>query len=205
MIFGAIDYLCYKKRIGRFTNSNLKANHLNLAVATNFPTYPTLTNLPVGSIIFCHTVNSFMSWLIMYFDGSLLSHVCMVTAPGLVTDVTTSGVVQYSVSNYMDGESYLKIYAINNLSTAQQNSISSFSNQSVGSRYSWYKAIRIGVFTLIGRLEGNIFLYLDVLVVLSVFSLLIFGSNGPGLTRLGIVLGVYLGVVVTNRLIFKKK
>ena len=106
MLFAAIDYYQYKNRKGKYSHEVLTNFGLRKACESEFPNWK---DVKLGGILFVHTANSRLSWLVMYFENIPISHVAMLDDGGTVHELTTQGYARHSLNNYFNGASYLKI------------------------------------------------------------------------------------------------
>src|SRR6266853_580503 len=103
MIFAILDYMDYRCRRGAYSDALLRAEGGRLAAGENFPRPE---QFKTGDLVFLHTADSFLSWLVMYYTSSVWSHVASVSENGYIIDAATSGVLEHPFSDYLDGKSY---------------------------------------------------------------------------------------------------
>ncbi|MEO3864245.1 hypothetical protein [Rheinheimera fenheensis] len=132
MIFALLDYFKYKKRIGKYSDESLRNIGLKKASVSEFPNWK---NIPFGEILFVHTANSSLSWVIMYFTNSVLSHTAIIYGNGIVHDTTTDGVLRHSLENYFYGESYIEFRTLPSNRTPEE--MRAFLDSTLGHGYNW--------------------------------------------------------------------
>lgn len=132
MILAILDYFKYRKRLGKYSDKSLRKIGLKKASASEFPNWK---HIPFGKCLFVHTANSFLSWVIMYFTNSVLSHTAIIYGHGIVHDTTTDGILRHSLENYFDGESYITFRDLPSNRTPEE--MRAFLDSTLGHRYNW--------------------------------------------------------------------
>ncbi len=109
MFFAAYDYFRYRSGTGRYSPEAIRKQGGVLAS----PELENIANcMTPGNILFLHTRNSFLSWMVMYYTDSLWSHTGMIADNRNIIDATTSGVIEHPFSDYLDGRSFICIYKL---------------------------------------------------------------------------------------------
>lgn len=108
MLFAAVDYLRYRRRAGRYSLDRMEREFgLRVCRPENFPN---LDSTPPLSMLFSHGYPSIVSWLVMYFTDSPISHVAMFGRNGQIQEATKdAGVIQDHASSYFDGKSCMVV------------------------------------------------------------------------------------------------
>ena len=103
MLFALHDHIAYRLGRGRYSRSAIKAEGGLRATSENFPD---LSMLKPGDAFWVHPRQSGISWIIMYLQDGIWSHVGSFSENGNVIDATTAGVREHPFSDYLDGESF---------------------------------------------------------------------------------------------------
>ena len=182
MIFAIIDYARYKRRVGPYSDNSIKSKGGRLAVPESFPM---LQQLGPQHMFIYHRRDSFMSWLVMYFTGSVWSHVGIFTECGNIIDVTTKyGVIEHPLSDYFDNKSYLVIRELNEGTYTNENLTKMLEwgrNQIGHVKFSWMGVIAKGFLIVLGRHPSyKIRISADVFILLLTISPLALLSHTLG-------------------------
>jgi hypothetical protein len=195
MLLGLVDYLNYRRKRGRYSQSSIGRVGLRPATAWNF----TPSQLVPGDLIFLHPVDSSLSWFIMYATNSPVSHMAMSVGSGEIIDATFAGVQVSPFAQLLDGKSYLSIVRLD-LSDEQRGQIRELLSQVIGKPYGWGMALRQGFMQVIGKSDRpNVRLYVDVVLTLAAASSGIRGFSGKAAKLSATLGGIYLTAVLANR------
>ena len=138
MIFAICDYYRYARRTGKYSPEKMCDQNLILANADNFPSDIKLSD---ADLLFVSTSGSLLSWLVMYYTNSVISHVATLTKEGDVYDCTTNGVIKHHLRNYLDNKSYLGIASVKG--EFDSSKTIEFLEKQIGKSYAWGKVIRL--------------------------------------------------------------
>jgi DNA-binding transcriptional regulator YhcF (GntR family) len=170
MLLALLDYTAYRMYRKRYASNAIEAKGGKLASVRNFPD----DQMPKsGDIIVCHTRDSFLSWLVMYFTNSIWSHSATAVDHGDVVDLTIQGTVEHPFTDYLNDVDYVIVGSPLPLTSEQQAELVKIARSSVGViKYSWLGTIKVGCYQLIGGpyAERNPRLYADVLMTLVAIS-----------------------------------
>jgi hypothetical protein len=197
MIFAIYDYLIYKLNRGKYSDRKLDEEKAML-----------LTNdllLEPGNIIFFHTRNSFISWIICYYTDSLWSHVGTISFNNNIIDVTTAGVIEHPLTDYADGNTYYEAWKIKNASNIKiEKIITEMRQQDLGLPYGWFKAFNLFRITIFA-LQKDAF-RLRYLIDFSVLLLIIYFLVNVFYLKisLAIILSLYWLIVIKNIAVHQK-
>jgi hypothetical protein len=196
MMFAVIDYVAYRLKRGKYSAASIEAEGGKLASPGNFPEgqFPQ----PAAIIVF-HTRDSFLSWLVMYFTNSVWSHSAVATYDGEFVEVTVDqGTIEHPFADSLNSKDYVKYGLPRQLTADQQAGIVAAAQASVGNvRFSWFGAIRLGFYILMGRHPTrHPRLYADILLLLSMFYWL--GRN-KRLIKLTSTSLVFLYIVILSK------
>ena len=92
MILAYLDYRRYKRRSGRYARHAIESM-MGRAFLGRLPD-EVVALLRPGDLIFTSPYDSLISWSIMYFTSSEVSHVAMYVGHGKISHVTLSGMVE---------------------------------------------------------------------------------------------------------------
>jgi hypothetical protein len=140
MLFAILDYLRYRRRKGIYSDAKLQKQGGRLAIAENFPD---VASFDPGYLFFCHTRYSVLSWLVMYYTSFPWSHTGSFSERGRIIDVTTTGVIEHSLSDYFDGRSFIAIRGLKEevFSDEQKAAMLKWLRDRVGHKYAWSKVL----------------------------------------------------------------
>jgi cell wall-associated NlpC family hydrolase len=106
--------------------------------------------LQKGDGIFTFDTKSIGSWLIAYLDQGTWSHVGMYVGNGQIVEAITLGVVERSIESYHDTRYRLGVYRLPGASPERIDSLVAFNHSTVGDRYSYRKALTLGIRLALG-------------------------------------------------------
>lgn len=197
-MFALFDYIRYARTPGRFGIRG-GISIMRQAFRGHIPG-SLLEKLRPGDLFFVQTLDSWLSWMIMYLTHSEFSHVAMYEGGRRVSHATLGGVVSSSVDAIVRPDTLVVPCGLR-LNPEQQNRIGQLVAQYKGAPYDWSLVIRKGLSILIGReptyFRLTFFCDLGVLLaILDVPTLLITGR----VIFLWLLLA-YALVVATNALI----
>jgi YD repeat-containing protein len=104
-----------------------------------------IPQLEVGDGIFTVDTRSCGSRLIAYLDQGTWSHTATYSGDGNIIEATTGGVVERNIDAYRDPRYRIGAYRLPNATPAQIERQIGFLRSQVGKRYSFRKAIRLGI------------------------------------------------------------
>ncbi len=149
VIFAARDYWAYRRRRGRFARDGL--NSLMAAAFDSELPPKALAILEPGDLIFVETFGSLLSWAVMYFTDSEVSHAAMYLGDGSITHATFSGVITEPVAALFGPDRRLlvcKPVIPDDLRPAVVKEAASH----LGRPYGWYGVLRKAVRIITGRI-----------------------------------------------------
>jgi len=199
-VLSLLDFVKYKKKPGRFCSKfpfMMEKGFLH-----SLP-QETVDILEPGDLLFIQTLNSFISWLIMYLTKSDISHNAIYIGNGMISHATTAGVLEEPIDT-LYGDSII-IPCRMKFTKLQQEKLSETKNKLVGQPYNWSWVISKGILILTCR-EHVYFRFsflIDILLVLLFldFPFLYFG----GFPFLLCCYPVYLILIFSNYLRSLKK
>ncbi len=164
MLFALYDYCKYRLRLGKYSDKFLR-DHDFLPADKEY--FTDLSQLTAGCVFFYHAKNSFISWLVMYYTNSYVSHCANFVENGFLIDCTLQGVIKHPFTDYLDGRGYICIKTPRGLTDEAAREISQTAHRFVGKPYDWKGALNLGLFYILGRQESfRISCILDFLTVL---------------------------------------
>lgn len=193
MFIAFFDYIEYRLHLGRYSGSSIENAHGKLATSLNFPTgeFP-----KPGQIIIVHTRNSFISWLVMYFTGSIWSHTSIGVDRGDIVEATLGGVIAHPFTDILNGTDYLLI-GRPPVTPEQEHALVESARATVGvTKFSYSMAAIIGLRLLLGIDEKyDLRLSIDLLVMLLLTCW--FGRNHGRIVKFFSTVGVsYIAIVL---------
>ena len=196
MIFAVTDFIQYLLREGPYSDGTFLLQAAFLAT----PDMASILDLVRdGDGIFCHPLNVFSSWVIMYVTGGLWSHVGLLTNQGTVLEAIAQGVVERPATCYFDGRHYVLVKRLD-ATDEQRRQVVSVGRQGVGLiRYDWLGAFRLGMMHIFGAHHGwQMRCSIDVVLLLSIFCFV--ARHSPFVLSVLVVLAVaYIAIVFVNR------
>jgi hypothetical protein len=164
MLFAIIDCLKYYYHKDHYSFKEIENDGGMLATKENIP-YP--ETIKPFSILFYHPFGSFISWLIMYYDGGVWSHMAGFIRNGCLTDQTIPCGIEHPFSDYLDGNGYVKIVTPTYyISEEQINELEKQSKRDVGKGYNYPGVINIFFQIVLGFRDGyKIRFSLDFLIL----------------------------------------
>jgi len=102
MIFALRDFLQYRSKKGRFSRS-YKASFMGAAFQGGLSP-KAIAELRPGDLLFIETLNSWISWLVMYMTKSEISHVAFYVGDHSIAHATLSGVAVEPIEVLYDQE-----------------------------------------------------------------------------------------------------
>lgn len=109
-----------------------------------------LGSLQKGDMIFTLDTKSFGSRLIAYLDQGTWSHVGTYTGNGQIAEAITPRVVERSIEAYRHPRFRLGVYRLRGASPSQIETMIAFMRSQVGARYSYRKALLLGIKLALG-------------------------------------------------------
>ncbi len=168
MLFALFDYYQYRTRRGKYSASNIERGGARLATSENFAD---ISSHRPGDVFFMHTMNSVISWLIMYFTDSMWSHVGIISQDDYVVDATTAGVIEHPFSDYLDGQAFLLIVDTKIADERRAEALALVRSE-IGTPYGWITVLRMGLDIVFGnRKDTHPRIFADVLIALTLLSL----------------------------------
>lgn len=142
MLFAVADYFRYRFRLGKYSHESMIQEGWLLARNEYFPNWQHST---CGDLIFLSTSGSWLSWMVMYFTNSIVSHVAQFYGDGIVHDCTTSGVIRHPFGDYLDGRSYIRVMPAPLPLRIDKPKLRSTMDKNLGRPYGWRKAFTMFV------------------------------------------------------------
>jgi len=134
VIFALVDYLQYRYRKGRYHHDAIISQDWRLASKAEFDSDPTPL---VGDVFVVSTMESPISWAVMYYTNSLASHVAAFGQNWDVYDCTIDGVIKTKFYGYLDEKSYLMIKQAPAIVRSQPEEVLNYMKESLGQPYGW--------------------------------------------------------------------
>jgi hypothetical protein len=148
VLFATLDYVQYRRQRGRCRPAVLARGGWKLAIRENFQ--GSEAPQPADAFLM-HTRVSTLSWLVMYVTNFPGSHAGVFGYDGLVIDATTAGVIQHPFSDYLDGQSYLRVlHASRRATPNQQRDAVGFAQSQLGAPYGWAISAKIAARVMFG-------------------------------------------------------
>ena len=148
VLFAVVDYLLYRFQRGSYSPRKLEADVWFLADESSLDKLKSVRN---GDVLFSQPINSFTSWVVMYFQGGPCSHVGTLTNEGTIVEAITAGVVERPASVYFDGKHYLTIRRLQQMDEESGQRVVFWMRSRIGNRYGWGKVVSLGLHILIGN------------------------------------------------------
>jgi hypothetical protein len=148
VIFALVDYLKYRFQWGQYSPRKLEEDGWFFADKSSLDMLRAARN---GDVLFSQPINSFTSWVVMYFQGGPCSHVGMLTSEGTVIEAITAGVVERSASEYFDGKHYVGIREHREWNSEMGQQLVSTARSQIGCKYNWGGVVSLGFHILIGN------------------------------------------------------
>jgi hypothetical protein len=197
LIFAIYDYLVYKLKRGKY--SNRKLDEVKAILLTND------LFLQPGSIIFFHTRNSFISWIICYYSNSIWSHTGIISFDNKIIDATTAGVIEHPLIDYADGNTYYEAWKLKNIPNNDiEKMIFKMREEHLGLPYGWLKVFNLFIITIFA-IKKDAF-RLRYLIDFSVLLLILYFIINLYILKviLAIIIGLYWFIVIKNIIIYQK-
>jgi hypothetical protein len=198
MLFALTDFTQYLLRNGPYSPGAFVGQGAFLATSD---AVSHLDGVRDGDGIFCHPLNSFVGWVVMYVTGGPWSHVGILTSEGTVLEAITRGVVERSATCYFDGRHYILIKHLHpRVTNEQRRHMISRGRSKVGIvKYDWAGVIRLGLRLIFGFNYGwQIRCSIDVVLFLCTLS---FVARAIPWLRLAFILlaGIYIAIVFASK------
>jgi hypothetical protein len=196
MLFAIIDYLSYRDHKDHYSFREIERDGGLLGTKENFPNPAAI---PPFSSLFYHPINSFISWMIMYYTNSLWSHYAMFLRNGYLTDQTTGGSTIHPFCDYLDGKGYIKIFIPKfDISKEKIDKLEEVSTRDVGNKYNYPRVIKMFLQIILGfrksyRLRFSIDLFIISALLIGLLKLLNV-NTGP----IVIVTLIYIFIILLN-------
>lgn len=177
MIFALLDYWQYRRLPGRYGILH-RESVIRFAFRGSLPE-ELIEVLRPGDAIFVQTLNSFLSWSVMYLTKSEFSHVATYMGNSLISHATTSGLVIEPIAHIFSPDALILPCSLK-LSEEESKKLADFHRANEGRPYSWSSVIRKGVRILTGR-EPWFFRWTfiaDLIIVLGLLDILLFMCCG---------------------------
>jgi hypothetical protein len=195
MLSAIRDYYHYMYAKGPYAHEVLCEQGLFLATPEIYKNYK--NTLP-PTIVFVSTLNSFVSWLIMYVTNGRFSHVATLYSKEVIFDCTPKGVHFAPLQTYFVGNHYLYIQ---HLPDVDLHDFRVRANSMLGGRYNYFGALNLGLSFITGvnpRTRWR--LAIDTAIFLTIFSLLFsFFRHGFDIFEIFTIPAVYLIIYSFNR------
>jgi hypothetical protein len=179
---------------GNYSKDSLEKQGLKLCDQENIENY--ITKSKPADIIFLHTRISFISWLVMYYTNSLLSHTAVVINKDLILEAIPQGVVKTPIRDYIDNKSYFVVLNVPDITEEQTADIMNYADSQMGVGYNWSLVFKIFLDTIFAkrkdwRIKFSLDFYL-LFILLKVINLI-------SLKLLVILSVIYTIIIVFNR------
>jgi hypothetical protein len=148
VIFALVDYLRYRFQGGPYSPRKLEEEGWFLADESSLDA---IKDARDGDVLFSQPINSFKSWVVMYFQGGPCSHVGMLTNEGTVVEAIGDGVVERPASVYFDGNHYLAVKRLRQSNDEAGHRMVSLARSQIGCKYNWGGVVSLGFHILIGN------------------------------------------------------
>lgn len=195
MLSAIRDYYHYVYRKGPYAHEVLCEQGIFLATPETYKNYE---NTPPPTIVFVSTLNSFVSWIIMYVTDGPFSHVAMIYSKEVIFDCTTKGVHLAPLKTYFVGDHYLRIQY---LPEVDLNDFRVRSKSMLGGGYNYFGALNLGLSFITGvnpRTRWR--LAIDTAILITIFSILFsFFTHGIDLFDILTIPAAYLIIYSFNR------
>jgi len=106
MIFAALDYWCFRRQSGRYSDG--KDANMRLAHHGPLP-QSVIDELQIGDMILTQRLDSRFSWAMQYFSSSMVDHAAIYKGEGRIAHITLSGFREHSVKVFGKGFKVLPI------------------------------------------------------------------------------------------------
>ena len=192
MIFALVDYLRYRFQRGQYSPRKLEEDGWFFAEKSSLDMLSAARN---GDLLFSQPINSFTSWVVMYFQGGPCSHVGMLTNEGTVIEAITAGHVEHPASAYFDGKHYLAIGKHREWDNETRQQTVSIARSQIGLGYGWGNLVSLGLHILIGdHRDWRPRISFDVLIFLATAWLATY--KFPSLRWMILAVGILYGSMV---------
>lgn len=195
MLFAATDYIAYLLRKGPYSHAAMIRQGAALATQDNFPH---LNACHPGDIFFYHTRRSIISWMIMYFTDSIWSHTGCFVGNGRIIDATTSGVIEHPIADYCDGNGYMSIASVRDITEVQRQAMVGFMRRQVGARFNWVGVIRLFLSIISGAHAHYRARYMIDILLSSMGCIVAFFWYQPAQVLISCAAILYVLVVLAN-------
>lgn len=199
MIPAVIDYISYRFGKAHYSQDALSycGSQLTREALEHF------NEVKPGDLIFLHTQNSFLSWLVMYYISSVWCHVATYTGKGFIIHQTIAGVQNDSLAAYCDGKHYFTVYTLKGITPEQRAQVVEILYSQKGKPYNWRTVIRKW-FRIITAADYRWVPHFTVDVIL-LLSLGLIGGFGVLFFIVVFIIIVYLAILAVNLLRRTKK
>ena len=196
MILAYLDYRRYKGRTGRYARHSPNSV-MGRAFLGGLPD-EVVSRLSPGDLIFSSHYDSLVSWAVMYFTSSEVSHTATYLGAGRIVHATLSGIIEEPIST-LYGEATRVLPCRIPMEPEQQTQLAAHLSRIVGHPYGW-RAVRIKLLRILSGRDVPYFRWkfvVDAAATLAVMDL-------PFLMWLGHpvliwFLAVYSVLVLVNR------
>lgn len=197
MIFALFDFLLYFFQFKRYSVANLKSKKFKLATAENFQNF---NNIKIPAILFFHSRISILSWLVMYYTNSNISHTSMCLNKNEILDATTGGVMKLSIEDYLDNKSYIYVHELE-VDDNKLNQMRVFANSKIGNKYNWFGVIALFLSTLFGKNKNyKIKFTLDFIILFYIMYLFkLFSLDMFYILLISMIVITVLGKILSNK------
>ena len=200
MIFALYDFFKYWSHKGVYSDENLKKEG---AILASKEILPLIENIK-SAVIFVHTRDNFLSWLVMYYTGpTIWSHTIIMTEGGLLYDLTIKGGVVHHISDYFDGKSFIGIINLPTTTEGFERMILTAETMFPNCKFAWGKIFRYWLAIVTGtHAEYRLRYSLDIMIALSLIFILSYSFHTIQIFITAIFF-IYISIVLFNRL-FRK-
>lgn len=170
MMFALLDYLQYRAERAHYSHDAIVAQG---GILADDALRERIGKLGAADIYFYHGRGSFLSWAVMYFTNSIWSHVGTCVGGDRIVDATTGGVIEHSLTDYLDGRGYLAFRTVRGITDEQRAAIASHARSTIGAGYNWLGVLRLFAAIITGYHASFRWRYAaDVLVAVACLSAL---------------------------------
>jgi hypothetical protein len=195
MLLALYDYVQYLFHKGKYSENRISTEGGKRATYERLASYK---NCQAGDIFLYSTTNSFLSWLVMYYTGSVWSHVGTFVGDGVVVDATTSGVLKHPIIDYIDADSYILVRHSMGVTEEQRKKAIEFLNNAVGTSFNWRGVLRLFLRIILGKHDSYRIRYSVDFILLAIGTLFCLYSVPHAKPIILVLISSYILVVFHN-------
>jgi len=133
-----IDYFFYRFGHGRYSTMAL----LNKGIPLTVENLTQFRNVKVGDLVFFHTRDSFVSWLVMYCISSVWSHCLMYAGEGYLFHATSGGMRKDRLADLCSENTFVTVFANSEITDTQRKNLIELAAKQIGIPYNWRGVFR---------------------------------------------------------------